>query len=299
MSDANNQRISLLAAPRVSQRVTMGKEGAGRAPLNGKRRLWRALAFAFPYRRAVVGICLITLVLAALNAAEPLIFKYVFDSFASERRFRALWIGIGLMLGLAIFREVATGYSNWLTWHARLGIHYSLLEETVERLHRMPLSLHRTEGVGAIMTRLDRGIQGFITAVTQILFNGFPAILYLAISTVIMLRLNWKLAVIVLCFVPLPGVIAALAGPEQNRRERALLDRWTKIYSRFNEVLSGIVTVRSFSMEDVEKKRFLEDVNKANQLVIRGVGLDSGLGAATNLVVAAARISALALGGLF
>jgi len=32
----------------------------------------------------------------------------------------------------------------------------------------MPLSSHRTEGVGAIMTKLDRVIQGFISAVTQI-----------------------------------------------------------------------------------------------------------------------------------
>src|SRR5436309_826958 len=139
MSDANNQRIALLAAPRVNQRVPTGIEGSGRAPLNGKGRLWRALSFAFPYRQAVVGICLITLVLAALNAAEPLILKYVFDSFESDTPLRGLWIGIGLMLGLAIFREGATGYSNWLTWHARLGIHYSLLEQTVERLHRMPL----------------------------------------------------------------------------------------------------------------------------------------------------------------
>src|SRR5690606_29940631 len=72
-----------------------------------------------------------------------------------------------------------------------------------------------------------------------------------------------------------------------------------KIYSRFNEVLSGIVTVRSFSMEDAEKKRFLRDVNSANRTVIRGVSRDTGLGAATNLVVTFARIAAIALGGMF
>jgi ATP-binding cassette subfamily B protein len=148
------------------------------------------------------------------------------------------------------------------------------------------------------MTKLDRGIQGFIGAVTQILFNVFPAILYLCISVVVMFQLNWKLAVIVLCFVPLPGIIAAWAGPEQMRRERQLLERWSKIYSRFNEVLSGIVTVRSFSMEDAEKKRFLQEVDAANRVVIRGVGIDAGLGAATNLVVAFARIAALALGAM-
>src|SRR5438270_3549310 len=132
-----------------------------------------------------------------------------------------LLVGMSIMIVLSILREMATAYSTWQTWHARLGIHFALLESTVERLHRMPLSFHREEGVGAIMTRLDRGIQGFINAITQILFNVFPAILYLCISLVIMTRLNWRLAVIVSAFVPLPALISAWSGPEQTRRERA------------------------------------------------------------------------------
>jgi ATP-binding cassette, subfamily B, bacterial len=240
-------------------------------------------------------------VLSAVNAAEPLILKYVFDGLTpgieGQRPEEVLIKGIAMMVGLAVFREIANGLTNWQTWKTRLGVHYSLLESTVERLHRMPLSMHRSEGVGAIMTKLERGIQGFIGALSQILFNVFPAILYLVISIIIMLRLNWQLALIVLCFLPVPALIAAWAGPEQNRRERALLDKWAQIYSRFNEVLSGIITVRSFSMEDVEKRRFLRDVSQANAIVIRGVGLDTGFGAANNLVVAFARIAALALGG--
>jgi ATP-binding cassette, subfamily B, bacterial len=204
-----------------------------------------------------------------------------------------------ILVVLGVFRELANGLSSWMTWHTRLGIHYALLETTVERLHRLPLGFHRNEGVGAIMTKLDRGIQGFIGAITQILFNIFPAVLYLGLSVFLMWKLDWRLAIVVVCFVPLPAAIAALAGPEQTRRERTLLDRWAKIYSRFNEVLSGIVTVRSFSMEDVEKKRFLSDVKSANDIVVRGVGLDAGLGVATNLVVTAARLTAIAVGGSF
>lgn len=260
----------------------------------------RALAFAFPFRYAVGLIFLITLCIAAANAAEPVIlFKYIFDSLVLHGSNHVLIVGLIVLIGLGIFREAATAFSNWLTWHARLGIHYSLLEVTVERLHRMPLGFHRQEGVGAVMTRLDRGIQGFINGVTQILFNIFPAILYLAISIAIMFHLNWQLAVIVMCFVPVPAIIAAMSGPEQTRRERSLLDQWSKIYSRFNEVLSGIVTVRSFSMEDAEKNRFLQDVKSANQTVVRGVGIDTGISAATNMVVTFARIAAVALGGSF
>jgi ATP-binding cassette subfamily B protein len=262
-----------------------------------KSQLRRALGFAFPYRKAVGVLLLFTLALAAINAAEPLVLKYIFDNLSEHPVKRALVIGICVLLGLGIFREVVTAISNWLTWHARLGIHYALLEATVDRLHRLPLSFHRSEGVGALMTKLDRSIQGFINALSQILFNVFPALVYLAISIVVMLRLNWKLAILVLAFAPLPAVIAAFAAPEQTRRERTLLDQWSKIYSRFNEVLSGIVTVRSFSMEQQEKERFLKDVEEANQVVIRGVGIDSGFGAATNFVIMLARIAATAFGG--
>src|SRR3954464_13367253 len=273
----------------------------GRKVKLDRKRLKRALHFAAPYRGRVFVIFFITPSLAAINAAEPLVMKFIIDALSVDpsTKIKLLIRGILYLIGLGIIREIATAASNWLTWHARLGIHYSLLETTVERLHRLPLSFHRSEGVGAIMTKLDRGIQGFIGGVSQILFNVFPAVLYLCISIVIMLRLNSRLAVIVICFMPLPAIIAALSGPEQTRRERELLDQWAKIYSRFNEVLSGIVTVRSFSMEDAEKKRFLQEVNSANQIVIRGVGIDTGVSSATNLVVTLARTTAIALGGLF
>jgi ATP-binding cassette, subfamily B, bacterial len=263
-----------------------------------KRSRWRrALGFAFPYRKAVLGILLITLFLASVNAAEPLVMKFIFDNLSSSPDLAALGLGVAGLLAIGLVRELFSALSNWMTWHTRLGIHYALLEATVERLHRMPLSLYRNQGVGAIMTKLDRSIQGFIGAVSQILFNIFPAIVYLIISIFVMLKLNWKLAVLVLAFAPLPAVIAALAAPVQTRRERTLLDQWSKIYSRFNEVLSGIVTVRSFAMEETEKKRFLNEVDKANAVVIRGVGVDTGFTAAENGVILLARIAAIGLGG--
>ncbi|MGC3997440.1 MAG: ABC transporter ATP-binding protein [Anaeromyxobacter sp.] len=166
------------------------------------------------------------------------------------------------------------------------------------RLHRLPLTFHRAEGVGAVMTRLDRSIQGLVGALADLAFNVAPAVVYLGLSVAVMLRLDWRLALAVLAFAPLPALIARVAAPMQTRRERGLLERWVHIYSRFNEVLSGIVTVKSFAMEDAEKKRFLDEVNSANEVVIRGVGVDSGVGAAQNLVQIGARVSALLLGGV-
>jgi len=45
--------------------------------------------------------------------------------------------------------------------------------------------------------------------------------IYLAIAIGVMVELNWKLAVLVICFAPVPAIIAAFATPERTRRERA------------------------------------------------------------------------------
>jgi ATP-binding cassette subfamily B protein len=58
------------------------------------------------------------------------------------------------------------------------------------------------------------------------------------------------------------------------------------------------MVVRSFAMEDAEKDRFLSDVERANQIVVRGVATDAAYGAASDSVIALARLVALGAAGL-
>jgi len=268
-------------------------------PSHGTRRgrARRALAFVRPYRGAIGIILALTLAMAGVNAVEPLLMKYLFDQLGGEAGMKALTLGVLGLLGLGVGRELVSGFSNWLTWRVRIGVHYELLSATVGRLHSLPVSFHRGESVGGLMTRLDRGIAGFVDALSTIAFSILPSVVYLAISLVVMFRLDWRLSLLVVLFAPLPALIGAWAAREQTQRERVLLERWTKIYSRFNEVLSGIVTVKSFAMEEEEKRRFLGEVDRANKVVIRGVRRDTATGALRNGIALLARISALALGG--
>ena len=263
---------------------------------SSSRTLLRALKFARPERGAVVAILACTFCIAAISAFEPLLLKSMFDELGASASWSTLATLLLVFAALGVGRDLFSWFSSWLSWRTRLRITYALLDATVERIHLLPLSFHITEGVGAIMTRLDRSIQGFTAAVTDITFNVLPSLLYLVMAAIVMMRLDWRLAVLMVAFAPLPWLITHLAAPEQVRRERDLLGRWARIYSRFHEVLSGIATVRSFAMEDAEKQRFLRDVDKANRVVIRGVLMDSGVTAAGNTVVTAARTTALAVG---
>jgi len=256
----------------------------------------RALGFISPHKGLLTAISSLTLLVAVLGALEPLAMKYIFDKLGTGV-FTGLAVGIAMLIGLNLAREAFGGLSNWLAWKIRLDVNQGLLEATVTRLHHLPMTYHREETVGGIMTKLDRGVNGFVSAISDIAFNVFPSVVYLVISLVIMFNLDTTLSFIVLFFAPLPAIIGMWAADEQTRRERALVDRWTRIFSRFNEVLTGILTVKSFAAEDSEKERFMSGVHGANRMVLRGVGVDTGVGAAKNLIGILAKVCALAVGG--
>jgi ATP-binding cassette, subfamily B, bacterial len=279
--------------------LTMAIHYEARLPAGSlrSRRARHVIAFVAPHWRAVGLIIALMLTVASLNAIEPLILKTIFDGLGTSSNSRPLLIGVGASASIILARELIEGSANWLTWRTRIALQYSLLEATVGKLHCMPLRIQRSEGIGAIMTRLDRSIQGFSQALILLLFNVLPSVIFLIAATAIMFRLDWRLALMVLAFAPLPALIGVRAAPEQTRRERVLLDRWAQIYSRFNEVLAGIMIVRSFAMENAEKRRFLRDVSSANEVVVRGIATDVRNGAVSNLVIGIARLAAIGLGG--
>jgi ATP-binding cassette, subfamily B, bacterial len=130
------------------------------------------------------------LLIAALNACEPLVLKYVFDRVGGNGVASALAIGVAGMLALGLVRELLTGVQNWLTWKTRIEVQFSLTSATVGRLQQLPLSFHRNSGVGATMTKLDRGVQGFVTALNELAFNIVPSAAYLVLALVMMFRLS-------------------------------------------------------------------------------------------------------------
>src|SRR3954471_780680 len=150
------------------------------------REFHRAIRFALPQRNAIVFILVLTLLMAAANAAEPLALKYIIDNLSLQPKAQPLVKGLTVLAALALSREGAHAISDWLIWRTRIGLQYALLEATIGKLHQMPLRLQRSQGVGAIMTRLDRSIQGFVAAVTQLLFNVLPAVLFLIFAMTIM-----------------------------------------------------------------------------------------------------------------
>jgi ATP-binding cassette subfamily B protein len=201
------------------------------------------LAFAADQRRSIAAIMALTITAGAVNALDPLVLRYIVDGLVARDPVDRLTVGVVGLLVLYLLREGGNALSSWLTWRVRLRMQYGILDATVGRLHALSVSFHRAGSVGATITRLDRGIQGLVAAFSELAFNVLPAVVFLTLAVTMMARLEWRLLLIMLALVPLPALVGIWAAPEQTARDRTLLDRWGRIYARFNEVLGAFTTV--------------------------------------------------------
>jgi ATP-binding cassette subfamily B protein len=266
------------------------------------RPLWQSVRGLFPYCKsqapALFRVGLLGAGSASLAALEPLTLKAIFDRFAAKATFAQAALPFALFIAIVLARESLGLFQDRLFWRARLGISFGLLQAMIERLHLLPLAYHRETSVGATMAKIERGMAGVTSAFSDFALQLFPSLVYLSVSVVVMFRVDYRLALLVLAFAPLPALVGAFAAREQTQREQTLLQRWTGIFSRFNEVLGGILVVKSFVMEEQEKRRFLGGVREANELVLRGVSTDAKLNTLRNGIVALARVVSLGFGGM-
>jgi len=277
--------------------VSSSSDPASGATARPLTHLGRALAFASADRNSVVLIVAITVVVGAVSAIDPLVIKSIVDGIVAHGGTAGLCARVATLLALHLIREGLVALSTALTWRTRLRVQHRILDATVERLHALSAAYHQKEPVGSTMARLDRGVKGLVGAFSELAFNVVPTVVFLALSLVLMARLEWRLLVVMAALIPLPALLGAWAAPEQARRDRALLDRWGRIYARFNEVLSGILTVRSFAMEQAEKRRFLDQVGEANYVVVRGVRFDAVIGGIQQSLTALTRVAVVGYGG--
>jgi ATP-binding cassette, subfamily B, bacterial len=269
------------------------------AKQTGFQLILRSLEFVRPYRRTLISVTCLALLLAAFSAADPLLMKYLFDQLSAGTGLSKFSLAMGTLVVLEIVRAGLQAWLGVLSWDVRLGVDYTVRERVMGKLNSLPMSFHQGETIGATMNRINAGIAGCVTAFCDTAFNLLPTLLYLVLSVTAMLRMEWHLAVAVMIFAPVPAIIGAWAAPEQTLRERRLVERWNSIYGRFNEVLAGMMTVKGFAMEEEEKRRFLAGVREGNAVVRRGVRTDNYTGTLRSLAATAARLAALAMGGYF
>jgi len=265
----------------------------------------RARPWLQGFERPLSGVLGLALLLAACSAAAPLAVMGLVDALG---QLAARPGAVGPAAGRTIFWALAlvavaelaqVGLSRLLearSARVRLDLDFSLRQRVTARLHDLPLAWHQQQTVGATVNQVNTSINGFVAAVAELAFKALPAACYLALALAALLQLDWRLALAVCLFAPLPALIGMRAAPEQTRRDRVLLAHWSATFGRWTEVLGGIRTVKGFAMEQAERRRFLDAVAEGNERQAQGAERDASTAALQGLSAAAARLSVAGIG---
>jgi ATP-binding cassette subfamily B protein len=124
-------------------------------------------------------------------------------------------------------------------------------------------------------------------------------LVFLILSLITMLNLDWRLSLVVIAFLPLPSLIGAWAAREQAQRERRLIGTWSHLYPRLHETLGGILTVKGFAQERTEINQFLDGSRAGNAIVYNGVRRDTVTNSTRGFSATRAPIGAIGVGAYF
>jgi ATP-binding cassette subfamily B protein len=266
-------------------------------------RLGRCLPYLRPYARRVAIVLAVTVVSSGLPALEPLGHRAIFDRLTTLVRGHGkgadflIWPVLALA-ALWLARYVLDLVSALIAWRVRLDVHRDLLAQATERLHRLPLVYHQSRGVGETMTRLDRGVGALMEGLAQLTFQAIPAVVYLTVSTLIMLRLSPALMLLAWAFIIPPTLLGGSRTGKLVDKERAGLDRWCTIYDRFQQVLRGMRVVKAFAREHDEHQAFIRSVSAAQDEALGSQTVGARLVGARTLWGNMGRVAVLGVGSI-
>ncbi|MGI5979551.1 MAG: ABC transporter ATP-binding protein [Oscillospiraceae bacterium] len=198
---------------------------------------------------------------AAIAVAIPLFVRHLANDVVSWSSAQALPIiaKIAALLFGMLFLEMYCNY--FVTYYGHLmgaKIEYRMRNELFTHYQRLSFSFYDDQKVGALMSRVTNDLFD----ISEMLHHGPEELTIATIkligSFVVLLVINWQLALV--AFVPVPFMIwfAVVYNRKMKTAFRMNRARIADINATMEDSLSGIRVVKSFANEDVEIHKFRE-----------------------------------------
>jgi ATP-binding cassette subfamily B protein len=217
------------------------------------RRLW---AFTRPHLRLVLATCALFPAVAVLELSQPYLIKIAIDDHILRRD----WAGLGgvaavfLLVLVALYAlRAAQAYLTQLTGQRVI---HDLRAALFAHLQRQDARFYDRSPVGRLMTRvLNDG-----EAIQELFTSGIVALLgdvvVLTGVVVIMLGMNWKLALVTFALVPLLVLAAAYFRLRARDSYRVVRTRLARMNAFLQESLQGMSVIQLFAREAREREMF-------------------------------------------
>ncbi|MGB5361308.1 MAG: ABC transporter ATP-binding protein [Eudoraea sp.] len=221
----------------------------------------RVLGHTKPYKLTFYGVALAAIFLSGFAVLTPLIVGEIVDGAIrqgdSQRLLVLILAMIGVLLGQVISQLCFNFYANWLGESVIRDIRINLFKKMIG----FKMKYFDNSSIGLLVTRAVADLQRIGEIFSQGFFVIVSDLLKMIVVAVVMLIINWKLALIVFAVLP---VILYATRIFQRAMKKAFIDvraEVSNLNSFVQERITGMKIVQLFTREKIESDKFRE-INK-------------------------------------
>jgi ATP-binding cassette subfamily B protein/subfamily B ATP-binding cassette protein MsbA len=231
----------------------------------GKRReyLREYLRWLWPHRYAVGAVFMFALLTAGLQMIEPLFIRFIIDrvllNTALDSGARVARLNLaGVAYLVVIFSSSLLGVlKDYRQRLLNVRVMLSLRQALFDRLLHLPLSRLWDMKTGGILSRLTGDIDTTTGLMQMAIVSPAVSIIRLLIAIVVLLTLNWRLALTALAIVPGVMLLSFIFAKRVRPIYRSVRKDVERIDGRVGETFSGIRVVRAFRREVRELRDYM------------------------------------------
>jgi ATP-binding cassette, subfamily B, bacterial len=241
--------------PRPIERVTLG----------------RILSYFRPYRRQV-ALVMSSIGLGALaGGMPPLFIKRIVDHAIPNHRVSELaWLCAGMVLGPLLAGLLGVAHKYLAAWIGE-QVMYDLRLELFAHVQRQSLAFFANAKPGEVISRVLTDVQGIGQALQDNLVKLLQNALTLTVTVVLLLVLDWRLALVALSALPLFVFPARKVGRQRKQLKKQTQARMAELTGILMETLSvsGVLLIKVFGARKRETRRLREKAQELQAASLR------------------------------
>ncbi|ERJ58379.1 ABC transporter ATP-binding protein [Sphingobacterium paucimobilis] len=228
------------------------------------RLLKRLAKYMRPYSGIFWISVILTILLAAVAPALPLLIEHTLDNYILKGKYDGLNTMLVLMMLLLVLQTIIRYFHTLMTNTLGQSVIRDIRIQVFNHITNLRLKYFDNTPIGRLITRTISDLETIANIFSEGLIQIIGDLLQLVVILAVMFYTDWKLTLIVL--VPMPLMIAATyVFKEAMKSAFQSVRLWIANLNTFlQEHISGMAIIQYFAREDQEMRKF-EAINKEHR----------------------------------
>ena len=278
--------------------ITRAKSGS--KPFS-KATLKRVLGFARPHRGKLLAFVALSIVMAFLAVATPVLAGQVVDAIVAKAAAEEV-VRLAVLIAVVAVAEAGLGLvSRWLSSTIGEGVIVDLRTRVFDHVQKMPIAFFTRTRTGALVSRLNNDVIGAQSAFAGTLSGVVSNVVALILTLIVMLGTSWQVTVLAMLLLPVFLIPARRMGSKLADLRREAAEHNAAMGTQMTERFSapGATLVKLFGRPDEESREFAVRAGRVRDIGVRTAMLQFTFVTALTLVSALALALVYGLGGWF